>query len=60
MINDISICGDESNFEGTVDMKNPFSNDQISNDGFIDEISDAHWYHVTNEEYKCNCGMNLT
>jgi len=37
-------------------MKNPFSNDQIRNDGFVDEINDAHWYHVTNEECKCICG----
>jgi len=26
LLNDISIWGDESDFEGTVDMKNPFSN----------------------------------
>jgi len=33
-------------------MSNPFSNDQTRNDGFVDEIHDAHWYHIINEECK--------
>ena len=52
LLNDITIWGDESNFKGTVDMSHPFSNDQIRNDGFVDEIHDAHWYRVTHEECK--------
>jgi len=52
LLNDISIWGVESNFEGTVDMNNPFSNNTFRNDGFIDEVNDGHWYRQTNEECK--------
>ncbi len=34
----------------------PFSNDQTRNDGFVDEIHDAHWYHLTNDKCKCISG----
>jgi len=50
LLNDISIWGDESNFKGTVDMKNPFSNDCIQNYGYVDEVNDGQWFHETNEE----------
>jgi len=52
LLNDISIWGDESNFEGTVDMKNPFSNDFIRSDEYVDEVNDGHWFCETNEECK--------
>jgi len=38
LLNDISIWGDVANFSGTVNMNNPFSNEPIRNDGFVDEI----------------------
>jgi len=61
LLNDITIWGDESNFEGTVHMNNPFSDDQMRNNGFFDEIHDDHWYHVTNEECRnIFVVMNLT
>jgi len=56
LMNDITIWGNESKFEGTVHMSHPFSNDQTRNDGFVDDIHDDHWYHVTNEECKCISG----
>jgi len=52
LLNDISIWGDESNFEGMVDMNNPFSNECYCNDGFVDEVNDGHWFCETNEDCK--------
>jgi len=56
LLNDISIWGDIANFSGTVNMNNPFSNEPIRNDGFVDEIHDAQWYQKTNEQCKCIAG----
>jgi len=44
LLNDISIWGDKSNFKGTINMEDPFSNEPIHVDGCIDEIVDAEWY----------------
>ena len=52
LLNDISIWGDESNFEGMVDMKDHFSNDHFQNNGLVDEVNDGQWYLNTNEECK--------
>ncbi len=53
LLNDISSWGDKSNFEGTIDMKNLFSNDCIWNDGYVNEVNDGQWFCETNEECKC-------
>jgi len=37
-------------------MSHPFSKYPTWNDGFVDEMHDAHWYCVTHEESKCISG----
>jgi len=55
LLNDISVWGDESNFKGTINMDDPFSNEPICVDGFVDEIVDAEWYKKTNAQCKDLC-----
>jgi len=43
LLNDVSIWGDECNFKGTVNMDDPFSNQPICADAFVDETVDAQW-----------------
>jgi len=55
LLNDISIWGEECNFKGTINMEDPFSNEPIHVDGFVDEIIDAEWYKKTNAPCKDLC-----
>jgi len=47
LLNDASIFGNLSNFVGTININDPFSNKAPCNDGLIDEVHDAKWYHDT-------------
>ena len=55
VLNDISIWGGGSNFKGTINIDNPFSNEPIHVDGFADKIVDAQWYKKTNAQCKELC-----
>jgi len=52
LLNDISSWGDKCNFKGTINMDDPFSNEPIRVDGFVDEIIGAEWYKKTNAQCK--------
>jgi len=56
LIHDLTIWGDMSNFEGTVDPDNPFSGQSPRTDGLLDEIVDGAWYKNTYEECKAIAG----
>jgi len=47
LLNDASIFGNMSNFVGMINISDPFSNKAPCNDGLIDEVHNAKWYHDT-------------
>jgi len=42
-------------FQGTINMDDPFSNEPIHADGSVEEIVDAQWYKKTNVQCKQLC-----
>ena len=52
LLNDVLIWGDVSNFQGTVNLDDPFSNEPLHHDGLVDEIVDGQWFIKTNQQCK--------
>ncbi len=52
LLNDVSIWGDVSNFQGTVNLHDPFSNEPLHHDGLVDELVDGQWFIKTNQQCK--------
>jgi len=52
LLNDILIWGDLSNFQGTDNLENPFTNEPLHCDGLVDEIVDGQWFVKTNQQCK--------
>jgi len=45
LLNDVTMFGNMSNFVGTININDPFSNKLPCADGLIDEVHDVKWYH---------------
>jgi len=52
LLNDVLIWGDVSNFQGSVNLDDPFSNEPLCHDSLVNEIVDGQWFIKTNQQCK--------
>ena len=56
LLNDETLFGNISNFEGTIDPADPFSNKRVPAGGLVDEVNDGKWFQETLKQ--CDMAAN--